>query len=322
MSVAVSSKTNTIDIVKMIVTIGVPLAIMLIPINEVFTAQLKLYFAVTLAAVLAFAFENFNQTLVALVLPIAYTLLKIAPAEVAYSAWSNSVVWMVLGGVMLADMANKTGFLRRVAYNCIIWTGGTYRGIIWGLGIAGLVATILLAGNGIIPMAALAFGVCSAMNLNKTKAAAGIMLASALGCILSGAFLFNTGPIVYASFAGMTMSLSWTEYFTKQIVGVIYFAAVFFLLERMCRPKEKLNGKDYFVQQYAALGKISADEVKSAAICVLLLLFLLTGDLHKIPVIWGFALIPLLAYLPGIKVCDDQDMKNTNFGIVFLQQHV
>ena len=60
MSVAVSSKTNTIDSIKMIVTIGAPLAIMLIPINEVFTAQLKLYFAVTLAAVLAFAFENFN----------------------------------------------------------------------------------------------------------------------------------------------------------------------------------------------------------------------------------------------------------------------
>ena len=53
MSVAVSSKTNTIDSIKMIVTIGAPLAIMLIPINEVFTAQLKLYFAVTLAAVLA-----------------------------------------------------------------------------------------------------------------------------------------------------------------------------------------------------------------------------------------------------------------------------
>ena len=116
MSTSVQSKTSKADVVKMVVTIALPLAIMLVPANELFSAQLKLYFAVTLAAILAFAFENFNQTLVALALPFAYTLLNIAPAAVVFSPWSTNVVWMVLGGLMLADMANKTGFLRRVAY--------------------------------------------------------------------------------------------------------------------------------------------------------------------------------------------------------------
>lgn len=138
---------------------------MLIPVNEVFTMQLKLYFVVTLAAILAFAFENFNQTLVALALPFAYTLFNIVPANVAFSPWASNVVWMVLGGLMIADMANKTGFLKRIAYKCIIWAGGTYRGIIWGLGLAGMITTILLAGNGIIPMAALAFGICTALDM-------------------------------------------------------------------------------------------------------------------------------------------------------------
>ena len=317
MSTSISAKASRVDILKMVVTIGLPLAIMLIPVNEVFTMQLKLYFVVTLAAILAFAFENFNQTLVALALPFAYTLFNIVPANVAFSPRASSVVWMVLGGIMIADMANKTGFLKRIAYKCIIWAGGTYRGIIWGLGLAGMITTLLLAGNGIIPMAALAFGICSALELNRTKAAAGIMLASAFGCIVSGSFLFNVGPNMYAGFAGTVMSLSWIQYFTHQIVGIVYFVVVFFLLERLCKPKEPLNGKDYFVEQYASLGKTTTAEKKAAAICVLLLVMLVTTDLHHIQAMWVFAIVPLLAYLPGIKICDDQDMKNTNFGMVF-----
>lgn len=112
MSTSLSTKASRVDILKMVVTIGLPLAIMLIPVNEVFTMQLKLYFVVTLAAILAFAFENFNQTLVALALPFAYTLFNIVPANVAFSPWASNVVWMVLGGLMIADMANKTGFLK------------------------------------------------------------------------------------------------------------------------------------------------------------------------------------------------------------------
>ena len=317
MSTSLTAQPNRMAIVKMVVTIGLPLSILLIPVNEVFSHTLRLYFAVTLFAILAFAFENFNTTLIALALPFAYTLFNIAPAAVVFSPWATNVVWMVLGGIMLADMANKTGFLRRIAYKCIILTGGTYRGIIWGLGLAGIIATLLLAGNGIIPMAALAFGICNALEIKKTKAAAGVMLASAFGCILSATFLFNVGPAMYAGFAGMSMSLSWIEYFTHQAVGVIYFVVVFFVMERLCRPKEGLNGKDYFVEQYQTLGKASADEKKAAAICILLLVMLMTTNIHHIQAMWVFAIVPLLAYLPGINVCDTKDMNNTNFGMVF-----
>lgn len=31
---------------------------------------------------------------------------------------------------------------------------------------------------------------------------------------------------------------------------------------------------------------------------------------------WCFALIPLLAYMPSIAICDGEDMKKTNFGMV------
>ncbi len=308
---------NKTAVIKMTVTLLLPLIICLIPTNEMFTNQIRLFLAVTLAAILGYAFEQFNQTLVSILLPIAYTLFKVSDASVAFSSWSNSVVWMTLGGLMLADMAGKSGFLQRLALKCIILTGGTYSGIIWGLAISGLLLGILLAGQGYIPMAALAFGICTALGIKQTKEAAGIMLAAVFSGILTGTFIFNTGPIMYASFAGMQMNISWVEYFLKQPVGLIYFVAMFFILEKLCRPKEGLNGKAYFQQEYEKLGKIKPEEIKALTICLLLLIFLLTTKIHGISVMWGFALFPLIAYLPGIGFCDANDMKNTNFGMAF-----
>lgn len=310
-------KAGTADIVKMIATLGIPMIVLQIPTNTMFTEQLRLFLAITLLAILAYAFENFNQTLVSLALPFAYTLCNVAPAEVVFSPWSSNIPWMVLGGLMLANMAEKTGLLKRIAYKCLIWTGGTYRGIIYGLGLAGFAATILLSGNGIIPMAALAYGLCLALNLGKSKASAGIMLASAFSCIMAGSFSFNPAYFMYAAFGNVTPNLSWVDFFLKQPVGIIYFLVVLVLVERLCRPKEEFNNKNYFVAQYDQLGKMSLPEIKSVLICGVLFLFIITGNIHKIPVIWGFGIIPLLAFLPGINVCDAEDMAKTNFGITF-----
>lgn len=315
-----TSKMSKSTMIKLAVNILIPVLIMLIPTNEMFTPQLRLYFAITLLAILAFAFEVINTTVTAIILPILYVLFNLAPINVVYSSYANSMVWMILGGLILADMANKTGLLQRIAYKCIILTGGSYTGIIWGIAIAGLIATIILAGNGVIPMAALAFGACKALKLDKNMAAAGIMMAAGLGCLVSSAFIFcPSGVLMYAAFAGMTdvmMSLGWIDYFIKQAVGVIYFVVTIFLLERMCRPKEGINGKEYFVEEYNKLGKISVQEWKAAAICILLLVAVLTVDIHKISLMWCFALIPLLAYMPGIAICDSADMSKTNFGMV------
>lgn len=317
---SITAKLSKTDLIKLAINVLIPVMILLVPTNDVFSVQLRLYLAITMLAILAFAFEVISTTVVALLLPILYTLFNLAPVGVVYSGFANSMLWMVLGGIMLADMANKTGLLRRIAYKCIIWTGGTYRGIIYGLAIAGVISTVLLAGNSVIPMAALGFGICVALNLTKNMAAAGIMLAAGMSCMLSSAFLFSPAPVMYAGMAGMLDTMAnfgWTDYFTKQVVGIIYFVLVFLILERMCRPKEAINGKAYFLAEYEKLGKVTTEEWKAAAICILLLVAVLTVNVHKIPLMWCFAIIPLLAYLPGISLCDESDIRKTNFGMVF-----
>ena len=88
-----AQKADSKLILKWAVTLGLPLILILIPCTEVYTLQMKLFLALTLAAVIMFALENLNQTVVALLLPFLYIVLQVAPANVALSPWTQTVPW-------------------------------------------------------------------------------------------------------------------------------------------------------------------------------------------------------------------------------------
>ena len=138
-----SSKWDVQSFLKWFCTLGIPLLILLIPVNEIFTGHIKLFLAITVAAIMTFAFENVDQTLVAILLPGLYIICKLAPSSVVLSPWTQNIPWMVLGGFLLADTLNDIGLLKRIAYKCIIWTGCTYNGILYGLVIAGLLLNFM-----------------------------------------------------------------------------------------------------------------------------------------------------------------------------------
>lgn len=96
------AKASKGDIIKWVFNIGIPLIIMLIPTNEVFTMQMKLFFASTLMGILCFAFETVNQTTVALALPLFWVFFKVAPATVAFQPWTQYIPWMMLSGLLMA----------------------------------------------------------------------------------------------------------------------------------------------------------------------------------------------------------------------------
>ena len=70
----------------------------------------------------------------------------------------------------------RVGLLRRIAYKCILLTGASYKGIIWGIALAGVVIFLLMPNdNAAVPIAALAYGICLSLNLKKGPESAGIM---------------------------------------------------------------------------------------------------------------------------------------------------
>lgn len=315
-----TSKVNTKLLIKWAVTIGLPVILMLaVPTTETITFQLKLFVALTLGGILVFAFENLNQTAMALLLPFLYVVLQVAPANVALSPWTQTVPWMMISGLILANVLQRIGLLRRVAYKCIVLTGASYRGIILGIGIAGLVLNILIPSQALVPLATLGFGICTAFGYGCSPEAAGIMLASAMASQIPTNFLLNPNVlIIYGIGSEVTGNgtTTWPLYLFHNWPNFVYYVVLLLVIAHIFKPKESLNRRDFFQAEYAKLGKMSKEEIKGIVVCAILFLLLVTQSLHKIQSAYIFILIPMLAFIPGISIGKAEDIKQANFPFI------
>lgn len=300
--------------------IFLPMLIFLIPTSEVFTSQIRLFFVITFMAILMFAFEIVPQAVPAIILPITYVLTGMAPSSTVFSAWAGYIPWMMLGGLVLASVLQSTGLLTRIAYWCIIKTGGSYMGILIGLAFTGIIGNLLAPGKVVIPMAALTYGICMALHLGKSKSSAGIMLGGAVSALLPQQFIYNPTNIAMTVGIGEPVTgkinVSWWDYFFINFPALIFVFIVVIVIAFMCKPKEAFSEKAYFVSEYEKLGKVSTAEIKTALVCCGLFAFLLTSSWHGLEVGWGFAIFPCLFFLPGIKVGKPEDLNRINFSFV------
>nr|WP_277995545.1 SLC13 family permease [Desulfitibacter alkalitolerans] len=297
-----------------------PLAVMFIPTSDAFTDSIRLFLAITLAVILVVAFENLPLMVPSILLPLAYVLTKLAPSQAVYSPWSTFIPWMFMGGMILANVLQSIGLLKRVAYWCIIKTGGSYNGILYGLMVAGIVLNLLLPANMIIPLAALTYGLCIALNIGKSKEAAGIMLTGAMAALLPLFFIYNPNvAIIFGMGATVApeATVSWGQYLFHNIPAVFWCFFMVFVTSKVFRPEKPIDAKDYITEEYKKLGKMTSAEKKGTFVCLALLAFLMTGSIHKIEIGWGFALAACLIYFPGIGVGTEQDIKTCNFPMVF-----
>lgn len=309
------------SLIGWILTILAPILIMVLaPENDVMTHELKIFLAITVTAIMTFVFEQVNTTAIALALPAAYLFLLKAPAEVVYQPWSMSILWMLIGGFLLANIMQRVGLLHRIAYKCILLTGASYKGIIWGIALAGVAIFLIMPNdNAAVPIAALAYGICVSLNMKRGPESAGIMFAAALAAMLPGCFLFNTGIFMMFGLgesATGPLTIGWIEYLYRCWPNAVYYFTLFFIITKMFGKGVELNGKEYFTEEYRKLGKMSADEKRVLVDVLLIMIFIFTNKIHHIDVLWAFALIPLLMFLPGLKVANGDDLKNVNWNMI------
>lgn len=303
------------------VTLLCPLALLLLPQQGAFTWKIQEYLAVTLLAILCFAFGKVNQTMVSVLLPVLYIVLKIATPAQALAPYTQSTIWMLFGGFIMADILTDTGLLKRMALKCILLTGGSYKGLHWGIAFAGLVLSIIIPGKVPIFLAALTFGIIKAMDYSG-KEASGLMITAAVAAIVPNtSFIYNPNFFVMVT-AGMKatgpLQLTWMGYFLNNTVCLVWYMFLVWLSIKMFASKAAVNAKEYISQTYATLGAMTGNEKKGLLFVLLLLLLLLTPQYHGIAAPWCFVLVPCLMLFPGVEITNpNKIMKNANYSFLF-----
>lgn len=299
--------------------VAAALMIVFIPVNDVFTYQMKAFCVITLTIIIILGFELLNNFIAGLLLPTLYVLFQVAEGTVAFSPWLSYLPWAIISALLLVEVAVRIGLLKRVSFWIMLHTGGTYKGLIWGMVPVGIVLDLLCGGCGIFVLAPIAFGMCEELDLRGTKVAAGLMFAVMFSTGIPFFFLYS--PLVFgvvvasAQTVDPTIDVSFMEYFVDNIVWLGFLIILIFLVQLVFKQDVEFQGKDYFTEQLKSMGKMSTEEKKLSVIFVCLVAFLMTYSLHHITMGWGFVIAAVIAYFPGIEVGKNEDVRKVDLGL-------
>lgn len=300
------------------ITIITPAVIMAIPETPMLTGEIKIFLAITLTAILIFAFGYIPQLIVGLVLPISYNITNLAPTEVVFSPWTSTVPWMFLGGMILSNILMRTGLLKRIAYMLIKRTGTTYYKLLLSITAAGFSMNLLAPGESYIPMAMLTYGICVALDLGKSRTSAGIMLTGFFSSYMPKYFIYSS-EINNLQTLGSTVvetNLTFAQYFYHNIPSILWIFILVFVTARITRPEKNLNATRHAQDELTQLGPMTKCEKKAAAVSSLVFIYFLTSEFHHLPLAWGFPLVAFIFFLPGIKIGTTEDLTSVNFSMI------
>ena len=308
--------------VKWLAAIVIPALLFLIPVGEVFTAPMRLFFVITLFMMMVIAMELLPILMSAILLPAAYVLLGVADLSTAFGAWTKPLPYMLVGAFVLAMGLAECGLLKRIAYGILAKTGGTYRGILLGILVASLVLTFMTSGSADTIMVAFIFGICVALGLGTSKTSAGITMVAAICCIDGCLFIFKPSNMAVLlggaqSVLGEDFTISYTQFFLHNWPWLIALVLFVLLMCKLWKPDVPINGKEYFVSEYQTLGKMTTREIKALIVSVVIILLLLTTSLTNFSGEWILALVPWVMFLPGVNVATEETIKGIKFPVIF-----
>lgn len=307
-----------------VVAILFPLLIFLVPTNQDFTPQLRTYFVITFFIIILMATELVPLFVSALALGTLYFLSGIADIQTAFGYWTSTIVWMILGGLILSTILEQCGLLARIAYLIICKCGGSFNGAVIGSFLVGIALNLVTFCNGWIVACVLVYGLCKAMGLERSHQAGLICLAGALGANGSVIYLYHPGYIALIDsslqsqispdmMVGLFTPFSYLGWAIPCCLLTIF---TFMRVYNTSDLKDKFN-KAIFEKKLSDLGKMSYQEKLALGFVTVLIVYLISCQFTKLPPAYGFMSIPYLMFLPGLELGNAETIKRTNLASIF-----
>ena len=308
--------------IKWGIAIGVPCILYFaIPQTEAVSLEMRKFFVCTAWAILTWAMNLLPVYISGLLLTVGAILWGVAPANVVLSPWTGSVVWLSLGGLTLSVIFEKSGLMQRIAYFFIVKSGGSYKGIITGITLSGIVVGLLVPNmTGRVALyCALCFGIYNALKIPKhSNTGAGIMFAGFVATIAPSWLYLSASEnlqLVNSYLKETGNSVSWMQYFISNFPVMLLWLIVLLIMVRILFKQDaSIDGKEYFKEKQESLGKMSKKEIKFLVILILLVIAMVFSGIDAG---WLFILAVIACFLPGVDVADIEDMKQVNFPMVF-----
>jgi di/tricarboxylate transporter len=310
------------SIIGMSLGLAVCLALWFTPIQSGLPLAGRHCLALSLMAVIWWAFGVVHPGFTSFGLLVAWVLTHTAEPAVVFRLWTGPLMYLVVGGYLIAAAVEGSGLGRRIAYAYTTRFVSSYNSIIAACYILGFVLSIMIPHpwpRSFMIMAVMAIIIKSAKLEPKYAAQIGLT-AFAASCPTSMILLTgdSTLNVVAMNFAGVDPSWGkWILY--MGIPGIITCVLLFFIqIKLFPGPKNFSINKDEIRELSAKLGPITRNEKMVIFWVGVAIAFWMTDFLHHIHPGWIAISVALLMTLPrlgaGLKA---SDWGKVNLGTLF-----
>lgn len=226
----------------------------------------------------------------------------------AFSGYSNTALWLIVIGFIMAGCMEKSGLSKRIALILVNKANGSASKVYWAVALVMAILSFLVPSitARTLLMLPIILGIGQAFKAvpGKSNIVKGLLFIVAMsGTMMSiGILTAHVGNPITAGLIESTTktAISWSHWF--KIGGPPAFVLAFIsviVLKMMWPPEiESLGeGSNYVRQQLAELGEFSRDEKYTMVVFLLTLVLWATDSIHKVPVaIVGLVAVILLLW--------------------------
>lgn len=255
-------------------------------------------------------------------------ILQVVSLEIVLSGFSSPAVFLVIGGIMMAQGVNNTKLMERLTFYLVSTLGSSPRALFFGLFLLMQVQALFIPAAAVratlmIPLVLMIIQFVKASessNFNKlflvgTAYASNI---SGMGVLTAGLANILTVEILYLSYGQSISYFQWFLY-ALPLWGLLSIIIPLLLLKLF--PPEQYDYaalKKEMRQKYLALGSLDTAEKKCITILVLAVVLWMSEPLHGLHPVVPALIAVILMTTPLIGFVDWKKIVQINFDLVLL----
>lgn len=300
------------------------LVLMLLPLTFQLSYVYTAFLVITIWAIMMWMFELLPDPIVAVAMPVLYVVFKVVNPEIAFDSWTTTTPWITLGGLIISHVFISSGLVKRIAYKVMLITGGSFKGLVVGITLIGIILTPLIPSvmSKIALMTPMVIGFCQVLGAEKKgKLASALMLViyfslwtSKMAVLTASADSVLTADVLSRHFGS---PITWSAWSWDMFVPSILWTIVSVALVWVIKPPQVNLQQEYIQAEYSKLGPMSTLEKKVSIMLTCLLILLATDSLHNIHVAWIMILMCTVCFLPGINLIERDAFRKIHCDVVF-----
>jgi di/tricarboxylate transporter len=270
--------------------IAIGLALHWLPLTHGLTAPARLILEITAFTVLLWVLQVINPGIVSILMMGLMLLAGVRPPSV-FSGFSSGGFWVLVCVLFYGFAMQQTGLAQRMSYYVLALFPGTYTGVTAAFLVIGAVLALGIPSMTVRTaiMVPIAWALVKSVGLApRSRGSALIIITCVEMAVFPGcAFLYGSlfGPVVDQIFHARQLPITWLGYAQVLTLPVMAICVALIFLNRLAlKPEVPLNvASNFGRERLYALGRITRDEMITAAVVLGSIVFWATDRYHHYP---------------------------------------